>query len=114
MQTNIIVKWDLEGTHCWPNAPDEFAILRSPHSHIFRFVVHIPVTNSRQLEFLKVRRKLVRAVKDEYGDIVCEFGNNSCEDLAYSLAGRVFDLYDVHPSRVAVFEDTFVGAEVIE
>ncbi len=103
----IIVKWDLEGTHYWPDAPNEYTILRSPHGHIFHFEVQIPVTTSRQIEFLAFRRRLMNA----YGTEPCDFESKSCEDLANHLIDYV--RYSYNCGAIArVFEDAFVGAEV--
>lgn len=110
-ETFIIVKWDLEGIHNWSDAPEEYAVLRNKHSHIFHFEVQILVTASRQVEFLAARRRLVKAVIDRYGPEPCDFGSMSCEDLANVLVSLGRDLYNCG-TVVRVFEDVFVGSEV--
>jgi len=110
-ETFIIVKFDLEGSHNWPNAPDEYAMLRNRHGHIFHFEVQIPVDASRQIEFLEARRKLMRAIIDSYGSEPCDFEGMSCEDLANVLISWVRVLY-VCGAIAKVSEDAFVGAEV--
>lgn len=120
-QTNIIVKFDIEGEHAWPEAPEEYRFLASRHRHIFHFEVHIPVTESRQLEFLDVRRELLATVKASYGYIrsergglePCDFRGMSCEQLAESVSRSVQNKYKVWPYKVIVMEDAFVGAEII-
>ena len=114
MRTNIIVKFDIEGFHKWPGPPDEYKRLGSEHGHVFHFEVHIPVTKSRQLEFLSVRRILMRIVKSSYGAEPSDFRGMSCEQLAESLWRSVENQYGVAPTRVAVYEDQFVGAELLE
>ena len=110
MRTNIIVKFDVEGLHKWPDAPPEYYFLIYPHKHFFHFEIHIPVGNSRQLEFIDVRARLLYEAEAFGGD----FDNMSCEDLAAWMRGLVIAIYRVQPYRVAVFEDQFVGAEVLE
>lgn len=113
MKTNIVVKFDLEGRHCWPDAPDMYRLLRSRHSHIFHFEVHIPVTESRQLEFLDVRRELIRVMLTSYGNEPCDFRGRSCEQLCLSVWRSVENVYKVTPDKVVVMEDSFVGSEVL-
>ena len=130
---SIIVKFDLEGYHRWPNAPEEYKMLRSKHNHNFRFEAEIPVdediTNAsgRALEILDVRRTLECSVVNEYGDKtpyevgvflkwephVCNFRALSCELLAESLAKTIRELYYVDPIKVVVMEDEFVGASFV-
>ena len=130
---SIIVKFDLEGYHRWPNAPEEYKMLRSKHNHNFRFEAEIPVdediTNAsgRALEILDVRRTLECSVVNEYGDKtpyevgvflrwephVCNFRVLSCELLAESLAKTIRELYYVDPIKVVVMEDEFVGASFV-
>lgn len=113
MRTNIIVKFDLEGEHAWPDPPAKYKFLASRHHHIFHFEAHIPIEESRQLEFLDVRRELMRIIKASYGAEPCDFRGMSCEDLAKSLWRSVINRYKIEPARVAVYEDCFVGSEVI-
>jgi len=109
MQT-IVVRWDLEGYHRWPDPPARYALLGSDHGHMFHFEVAIPVSGSRQLEFGEVRRLLQQAVLDRFGPEPCNFGSRSCEDLVEFVRWLTGNL--VHePVRVAVYEDRFVGAE---
>jgi len=110
-ETFIVVKWDLGGTHNWPDAPIEYAVLRNKHGHIFHFEVQISVSASRQIEFLEARRRLMRATIAEYGPEPCDFRDKSCEDLANALIDCIGVIYGCG-AIVRVFEDMFVGAEV--
>lgn len=108
----IVVKFDLEGSHAWPDAPDEFKELRSRHSHIFRFECVIPVSQAnRGLEFLKVRRELRDSVRSSFKGEPCDFRSNSCEMMAEHVARTIKAKYGVDASRVRVCEDVFVGGE---
>jgi hypothetical protein len=101
----------MEGFHCWPDAPEEYKLLRAPHGHIFRFLCIIPVTESRQLEFLAVRRRLQQVLRNSYGAEPADFRSMSCEDLAESLIRSIRNIYEVE-SSVQVLEDPDVGAIV--
>lgn len=106
---NIVAKWDMLGTHAWLDAPLKYKMLRARHSHIFHFEVSIPVTQSRQLEFLDVRETLIGSLVASYrGD----FRGMSCEEIADSLGCTIHNLYEVWPTKVVVMEDQFVGSEV--
>jgi hypothetical protein len=111
MPTNIIVKFDLEGVHAWPDAPEVYTLLRARHAHIFNFDIRIPVTGSRQLEFLDVRRTLKQTVEKSYGKEPCDFRSMSCEQLIDSVVRMVKNIYGIAPDYVSVCEDRFVGAE---
>lgn len=118
MKTNVIVKFDLEGQHSWPMAPSEYEVLRNPHGHIFHFEVHQPVkSDDRGIEFLEFRRYLLGRMELMYYNRnlgYCNFGSNSCEMLAKHIVQVLEDSRKYGPpNRVAVFEDNFVGAEVI-
>jgi len=110
-ETFIIVKFDIEGSHYWSDAPEAYAILRNKHRHIFHFNTQVPVTASRQVEFLGARRKLMNAMTESYGIEPCDFGGMSCEDLAEDLIAQVKILYNCG-AVVEVSEDAFVGAKV--
>lgn len=110
-ETFVVVKFDLEGSHYWPDAPVEYTILRIQHGHVFHFEVHIPENASRQIEFLEARRELRQALIDRYGYEPCLFGARSCEDLARWLIDFVEAFYHCG-AIVRVMEDMFVGAEV--
>lgn len=111
-RTSIIVKFDLHGVHAWPDAPSEYHILAGRHAHIFHFEVSIPVSASRQIEFLEARTELIRIITNSYGSEPCDFRGMSCEQLAASVWRSVCNRYNLSPRRVAVYEDTFVGAEL--
>ena len=111
--TNLIVKWDAEGMHYWPDAPEEFAVYGHPHEHIFHFVCYLPVKVSsvedRPLELLKVRRELIKKMETKYGNPL-NFGPMSCEGIAQSLYYIIRNGLAIR-SKVVVMEDKFVGAD---
>ena len=113
---SIIVKFDLEGYHKWPKAPEQYKRLESEHGHIFHFEVEIPVEHfDRFIEILEARRILRKDLLGSYGtggmrEEPCNFGGKSCEHLAKFLADTVSNVWKVDALRVVVMEDEFVGA----
>ena len=112
--TSIVVKFDLEGGHHWPEAPKDFKHLKVHHHHIFHFECYIPVgQDNRELEFLVVRRELMTIMKDAQGS-PCDFEDMSCETIAKLLAVIIEKKYGVRATRIVVMEDAFVGAELYD
>lgn len=110
---NLIVKWDAEGTHYWPNPPEEFIVFGNIHEHIFHFECYLPVSvksvEDRPLELLQVRRELMAELKTKYGDPL-NFNGMSCEGISKILSEIIWNTYKIR-ARVVVMEDNFVGAE---
>jgi len=103
----IICNFQIEGFHCWKDAPDFFSYLRNRHRHIFEISAKIKVDHSnRQIEINEQRKVLIKYLINKYGD-PCEFNNMSCEDIARDLAEH-FNFY-----KVKVLEDGYSGAEYI-
>lgn len=104
----IVVKFQVEGTHCWPECPiDEVKFLRDPHRHMF----HIQATkkvghNDRDVEIIKLKREMQQFLLSCYGDEVgtCDFGRMSCEDIAELL----IEDFKLHSCQV--LEDNENGA----
>lgn len=80
MKKSIIVKFQFEAIHCWPECPiDDVSFLRSPHRHTFHVTARRPVThNDRDVEIIMLKREMLRdPVVLKY-----DLGRMSCEDLA--------------------------------
>lgn len=91
MKETISVKAMFQGTHCWPEAPQEVAFLRNQHRHLFIVSVKMGVTHSdRQLEFFIVARDLQKAIDVSYPHYSFEgmardLGHSSCEMIAKEI-----------------------------
>lgn len=118
-QTNIVVKFQLEGFHCWPEAKNlmpEVAFLSERHRHIFHFRCEKKVTHSdRDVEIILFKRKVINFLKVNYSykskatfQLVdyCEFQYMSCEMIAEVLLNE-FEL-----EMCEVLEDNENGAVV--
>lgn len=96
IQRQIVVKFQVEGVHCWPSCPiEEVAYLRNPHRHVFHFKCTKAVThNDRDIEIIQLKHRMELYMATQYMDQTmncCDFGSMSCEALAEELAS-VFDL----------------------
>ncbi len=114
-QTQIVVRLEVEGFHCWPEAPDEVSFLRHRHRHTFEINAMKSVAGSREIEFILLKREIARRLMREFGVNgpengfpYCEFGTMSCEQIADWLMTE-FDL-----RCCEVTEDGENGAVVFE
>lgn len=110
MNTNIIVKLQVEGIHKWPNAPDGVGFLRYDHRHVFYIICKKIVSHlDRDIEIIEFKREITNYLSRQYFNsrINCLFfGSKSCEMIAMELVAN-FDL-----SYCSVLEDNENGAEV--
>lgn len=114
VKLSIVVRFQVEGWHFWPGAPDQHAYLRHSHRHMFHVEATLPVTSeNREVEFILLRRQMkfwieqlggVHSTEALCDDIPHWLGAVSCESLAHRLLGR-FKL-----SRCEVWEDGENGA----
>lgn len=115
MQTNIIVKLQVEGTHNWPDATDgagaEMHYLEYRHRHMFHIDARKEVMHDdRDVEFIMFKRDIEDYLRSKYyrEDYRSHFfGATSCEMLAKELLKQFDCVY------VSVFEDNENGAEIM-
>ena len=119
-QTNIIVKFQLEGFHNFPKAKKlfpEVGFLAERHRHIFHFELEKQVFHDdRDVEFIMFKREVMSYLIDKYGRTDndntapfaywCEFGAMSCEMIARDL----FEKYDLESCIVS--EDNENAAKI--
>ncbi len=61
--TAIICRTRFEGFHCWPDAPDEVAFLRTQHRHEFHVTARKIVRHdNRDVEFILYKRRIDEAI----------------------------------------------------
>jgi len=106
-QTFIQVKFQKEGIHKYPDAPDEVAFLRYPHRHMFHFTVTVEVFHDdRDIEFILLKREL----ESLYDTGVLELDYLSCEMIADDLYEYIENAYPGRRTKIEVFEDGENGA----
>jgi len=113
MTTKIVVRLQIEGLHCWPNAKNVFpevGFLADLHRHIFFIELKKQVYHDdRDIEFIMFKRDVQEYLYKSYFDNEkrCHnFSHRSCEMIAKELL-KHFDC-----DFVSVFEDNENGAEV--
>ena len=120
MQTNIIVKLQVEGTHNWPDATDgagaEMHYLEYRHRHMFHIVAKKEVMHDdRDVEFIMFKRKINRYLREMYYTSeldLCDFGSQSCEMIADDLATVIQNKYPGRWLKISVAEDDENGCEI--
>jgi len=112
MKRYIVVKTQFEGIHSWPECPyGDVSFLRFPHRHIFHVTVRVSVSDSRDIEFIRFKRKLDSWINSKlilFGSCDAFLGTVSCEDICDKI-------HEAFPEAVyiQVMEDNENGAELI-
>lgn len=106
-QTFIFVKFQKEGIHKYPDAPDGVEFLRYPHRHMFHFTVTIEVFHDdRDIEFILFKRELEALYAG--GELQLDY--KSCEMIADDLYGYISNAYPDRKVKIEVSEDNENGA----
>lgn len=112
-KTTLKVKFELEGWHCWPEAPLKREYLRFKHRHKFYFVAELVLwpsqTSPRSLEFHDVLDHCKTAMSDFMANC---YDRISCEELASELCRVVVDTYSLASCAAECWEDNECGARV--
>ena len=108
MKMYVVVRFQFEGFHHFPEAPNEVDFLRKPHRHIFHCEVKLPVThNDRELEFIMVKQHLQRFVAKKYN---FDLGKCSCEMICEDLLAEITQKYGLRKDiTISAFEDAENG-----
>lgn len=115
MGTELIISFEIEGLHRWPNAPAEYEEFRNLHKHLFKFICWYPVTINpaknyadRPVELYELRQQTIEQVKllGTTDGAVTNFGDWSCEGIAQGL--MLMNSF----SKVFVGEEYWLGALV--
>lgn len=113
MRTNIIIQFEIEALHNWPEARQvipEMGFLSDIHMHYFSFKISKEVKHDeREVEIIQFRRKVIDYYYQTFFDSSLgthNFGSRSCETLARNLMEQ-FDCQSVE-----VLEDNKNGAEI--
>ena len=103
----IFVKFQKEGIHKYPDAPEGVEFLRHPHRHMFHFEVELEVFHDdRDIEFILLKREL-EALYDEK---TLQLDYKSCEMMADDLAAYIQKNYPNRHLTIEISEDGENGA----
>lgn len=109
MSYQIVVRFQFEGWHCWPNAPSPHEYLSHPHRHMFHVEAKKEVSHvDRDIEIIQLKRRIFNHCQEEwgppeYGDLSDGVSCLSCEAMALELC-KQFQL-----SSCMVLEDNENG-----
>lgn len=104
-----VIKTQFEGIHCYPNAPDSVAFLRSPHRHLFHVTVKIEQFHtSRDLEYLQ----FLQWLREAWTKRIHWKDDASCEHMALVLGEMIQREFPGRELEVCVQEDGENGALV--
>lgn len=105
----IYVKFQKEGIHCYPDAPEGVEFLKHPHRHMFHFDVQIEVFHDdRDIEFILFKREL----EGLYSDGTLQLDYKSCEMMAMDLHKYINDKYQNRDVILDISEDGENGARI--
>ena len=105
----VILDFDIEGFHFYPNPPKQVSFLKHNHRHIFQIRAGYKVEDlNREKEIFIQQDFLKDYLNDCYGS-PCQFENMSCEMIADELLQFIKDDGGIW---VEVFEDGKGGSRV--
>ena len=112
MMSEVIVRLDVEGVHCWPDCNlEEVSYLKHEHRHIFKIEVRAPVSHDeREIEFIELKHQVLEYLNAAFFDedkYLCNFKSLSCESIAKLILQQFKNLIEC-----SVFEDGENGARV--
>jgi hypothetical protein len=87
MTTELVISFEVDGLHAWPNAPVEYEEFRNFHRHLFKIICFKQTSNSvepnrREIELWELRQETLQVIINEFGSEPCSFGAMSCEGIA--------------------------------
>lgn len=113
MKTFIFVTTQFEDVHCYLDAPEEVAFLRTPHRHMFHVKATIEVTHlDRELEFIIVKRDLEKMCQKVKEALKPEA--KSCERIASWLARAIATKHSWITDKLGVERVREITVEVSE
>lgn len=105
-KSTIWVRFQQEGIHKYPDAPEGVEFLRYDHRHIFHFEVEVEVFHDdRDIEFILLQRELKALYRDE----VLQLDYMSCEMMADQLYEYIAKHYPGRDVTITVSEDNENG-----
>lgn len=85
MKNTVIVQFEIEGFHQYPNAPEEVGFLSNKHRHTFVVKAGYQVSDlNREREIFLCRDEVKSYLYEAFGS-PCIFGDMSCEMIANEI-----------------------------
>jgi len=110
-KTELVISFEVDGLHSWPDAPDKYKEFRQIHRHLFKVICFLPTVESndptrREVELWSLRQNVIQFLKSEFGEEPINFKTMSCEGISDYLKEHW------NFSSVFVGEEWFLGAMV--
>lgn len=81
----VIIQFEVEGFHNYPDAPKEVKFLSFNHRHTFKIKAGYKVTDlNREREIFICRDEVLSYLNESFG-VPCQFGAMSCEMIANEI-----------------------------
>lgn len=109
MKKTVILDFDVEGFHEYPNAPKKVEFLSYTHRHIFQIRAGYSVKDMNREKEIFIQQDFLKDYLFESYGSPCQFGSMSCEMIANEIL--MFATED-GCEWVEVFEDGKGGARV--
>ena len=101
MKNFIWITTQFEGFHTYKDAPDEVALLRNEHRHMFHVKVWIEVYhNDRDIEFILFKNSI-----NDFLQTDGRLNNMSCEMISDELYTHIHTFYDKRDVKIEISED---------
>ena len=109
MKSSVIIDFEIEGFHHYPNAPKQVEFLSFNHRHIFNVKVKYLVNDLNREKEIFIQTDILKEYLNECYGFPCQFGAMSCEMIAKEILefGMEDGVYFVE-----VLEDGKGGASV--
>jgi len=85
MKNTVIIQFNIDGFHNYPNAPKKVEFLSLNHRHTFKIKAGFNVKDlNREIEIFIARDELISYLNESFGS-PCQFGSMSCEMIANEI-----------------------------
>jgi len=105
----VILDFEVEGFHYYPNAPKVVDFLKDRHRHLFQIRAGYKVNDSNREKEIFIQQDFLKEYLTESYGYPCEFKNMSCEMIAEDLLDFIKEDSGIW---IEVFEDGKGGARV--
>lgn len=85
MKNTVIIQFEIEGFHQYPNAPQEVNFLSDRHRHTFKVKAGYSVKDLNREKEIFIERDYIKEYLTESYGFPCEFGPMSCEMIAKEI-----------------------------
>jgi hypothetical protein len=85
MKKQVIIQFEIEGFHHYPDAPEQVKFLSDSHRHTFKVKAGYEVEDSNREKEIFIERDYIKQYLTESFGYPCQFGAMSCEMIAEEI-----------------------------